>query len=116
VPFKGRAENVMWDVQDPTVFCIAETTALHTYLYLPVSIAGRQCGIQLQCARSGNMLLSTHPSLQACEPQLSRSHPPSYFPPTLHIWPGPGIHLDVNEYDHAGMQGLYIFVAGCLGT
>ncbi|KAF5840991.1 hypothetical protein DUNSADRAFT_14848 [Dunaliella salina] len=36
----GRADNIMWDVQDPHVFVIAEQQALHVMLYVPVSISG----------------------------------------------------------------------------
>ncbi len=30
----------MWDVSDPTVFIIADTTELSVYLYSPVSLTG----------------------------------------------------------------------------
>ncbi|GAX77949.1 hypothetical protein CEUSTIGMA_g5391.t1 [Chlamydomonas eustigma] len=38
--FNGRAETVMWDVLDPSVFVVADTSALYVYLYYPVSLSG----------------------------------------------------------------------------
>lgn len=40
--FSGRADNVMWDTSDQNVIVITDGSALHTYLYVPVSLNGPQ--------------------------------------------------------------------------
>ncbi|GFH09592.1 WD_REPEATS_REGION domain-containing protein, partial [Haematococcus lacustris] len=38
--FTGKAERVMWDQLDPNVFVVVDASMLHTYLHIPISIAG----------------------------------------------------------------------------
>lgn len=59
--FSGRADNVMWDTSDQNVIVITDGSALHTYLYVPVSLNGPQVVFIGKQA-----LGATHTPLTAC--------------------------------------------------
>ena len=44
---KGRAENVMWDTTDPSVFVVAEGNSLHVFVYHPVSTNGAPADLRI---------------------------------------------------------------------
>eukprot|EP00798_Chlamydomonas_sp_ICE-L_P012670 gene12669-15902_t len=60
-PIGSRVENVVWDVNDPNVFVIAEANQLSVFLYSPVSLSGAKIdliGTQVTAASHTPVVLS----------------------------------------------------------
>ncbi|GLC35581.1 hypothetical protein PLESTB_000191100 [Pleodorina starrii] len=105
--FSGRADGVMWDTSDANVLVIADGTALHTYLYIPVSLSGPQVqfigkqplgathtpltvcngvvGCRLKNGAMDNVILDSHKMLQPGD-AVARSVPAKKFAQALKLY------------------------------
>mmetsp|Transcript_36982 Transcript_36982/g.82211 ORF Transcript_36982/g.82211 Transcript_36982/m.82211 type:complete len:1366 (+) Transcript_36982:300-4397(+) len=104
--FNNRAENIMWDVSDPSLFVIADTSALYVYLHYPVSLTGAKVeligkqplpathtplmctngnvGCRLKNGSLDSVILDTHRALQIND-ALSRAAPQRRFQQCLKL-------------------------------
>ncbi|PNW73788.1 hypothetical protein CHLRE_13g572700v5 [Chlamydomonas reinhardtii] len=107
VPYTGRAETVMWDTSDTNVMVIGDGTALHSFLYVPVSLTGPQVqdlgkqavpathtpltvcngvvGCRLKSGAMDNVTLESHKMLQPGD-AVARAAPAKRFAAALKLY------------------------------
>ncbi|KXZ49298.1 hypothetical protein GPECTOR_22g892 [Gonium pectorale] len=105
--FNGRADVVMWDTADTNVMVIADGSALHTYIYMPVSLTGPQVlfiakqplgathtpltacngvvGCRLKNGAMDNIILDSHKLLQPGD-AVARSTPAKRFAQAIKLY------------------------------